>query len=62
MHDLANHLPPPLMKGKSFEADNWKVRDNEFSVHDIRSAVKDGLPSSMQDDLEDHPEDYHSLT
>ena len=22
MHDLENHLPPPLMKGESFEADN----------------------------------------
>ena len=49
MHDLANHLHSPLMKGESFEAYNWKFRDNELSVHDIRFSVKDGLPSSMKD-------------
>ena len=48
MHNLANHLPPPLMKSESFEADNWKVCDNEFSVNGIIFAVKYGLPSSMQ--------------
>ena len=52
MHDLAKQLPPPLMKGKSFESANWKVRNRELSVHEIRVLVKDGPPSSMQDELE----------
>ena len=29
MQNLVNRLPPPLMKGESFESDNWKVRNNE---------------------------------
>ena len=35
MHKLAKHILTPLMEGESFESDNWKVHDNEFSVHDI---------------------------
>ena len=31
-------------------------------VNEIRFAIKDGLPSSMQYELEDHQEDYHYLT
>ena len=26
-HDLSKYLPPPSMKGKSYESDNWDVRD-----------------------------------
>ena len=62
MHNLAKYLHPPSMRGKSSKADNCTIRKQEFTASDIRLAIKDGLPSSMQDDLEDHPEDYHSLT
>ena len=62
IHELAKYLPPLSMKGKSAEADNWNVQNQEFTVSEIRLAIKDGLPSSMHDELEDHPEDYHSLT
>ena len=44
MHDLANNLPPPLMKGNGYEEYNWKFRNKELSVHDIRVAIRDGLP------------------
>ena len=27
MHDLANYLPPPSMKGESVMADNWNVHN-----------------------------------
>ena len=50
------------MKGEGDEADNWTVHNQEFTASDIRLAVKDRLPSYMQDELEDHPEDYLSLT
>ena len=46
------------MKGNGYEADNWKVHDKEFSVHDIRVAIKDGLHLSMQDELGDNNEYY----
>ena len=54
MHDLAKDLPPPSMKGKSYDASNWKVHDQKFTVSKIRVSIKDGLPLSMQDELEDH--------
>ena len=49
------------MKGESDEAANWNVLNQEFTVSEIRLAIKYGLPSSMQDELEDHQEYYHSL-
>ena len=58
MHDLAKYLPPPSMKGESSKVDNSTVRNQEFTVSGIRLAIKDGLPSSMQDELGDHQEDY----
>ena len=62
MHDLAKHLPPPPMKGGSAEADYWTVRKQKFTASEVQLEIKDGLPSSMQDNFEYHPECYHSLT
>ena len=49
------------MKGDIYEADNWKFRDQEFTVSKIRVAIKYSLPTSMQDELNDNQEDYSSL-
>ena len=62
MNDLAEYLPSPSMKGECYGKDNWKFHDQEFTVSDIHVAIKDGLTSYMQDELEDHQEDYRSLT
>ena len=62
MHDLDKYLPPPSMKGESAMAANRNVHNQEFTASDIRLAIKDGLPKSMRDELDDHPEDYRSLT
>ena len=50
------------MKGESYEAANWKFRDQEFTVSEIRIAINDSIPTSSQDDLDDHQEEYRSLT
>ena len=62
MHDLAKYLPPYLMKGESAMVSNWNVCNKEFTVSDIRLAIKDGLPKYMRDELDDHSEEYISLT
>ena len=62
MHNLAKYKPPTSMKGNSFDEASWKVRNKELSVYENRVAIKDGLPSSMQDNLEDNKEDYRPLT
>ena len=49
------------MKGRSHEEDNWKFCKQELTVSEIRVAIKDGHHTSMQDDLDDHQEDYHFL-
>ena len=54
IHDLAKYLPTPSMKVESAEADNWTVRNQEFTVSDIWLVIKYGLLSSMQYELEDH--------
>ena len=41
---------------------NWNVRNEEFTISDIRLSIKCGLPKSMRDELDDHPEEYRSLT
>ena len=62
MYDLSKYIPPPLMKGKSAEASNCTVRNQDFTANEVRLAIKDRLPKSMQDELDDHPENYCSLT
>ena len=32
MHDLAKYLPPPSMKGKSNEASNFNIRNQDFTA------------------------------
>ena len=44
MYDLAKYFPPPSIKGMSSEEDNWTFRNQEFTVSEIRLAVKDVLP------------------
>ena len=60
-HDLAKYLPPPSMKGESAKADNWTVCNQEFTDGEVWLEIKDGIPKSMQDELDDHPEDYWSF-
>ena len=62
MIDLAKYLPPYLIKGERYEADNWKFHDQELMFSEIRVSIKDVLPSSMQDELDNHQEEYCSLT
>ena len=62
MHELDKYLPPPPMKGESAMANSWALRNEEFTTGDIRLSIRDGLPKSMRDELDDHPEDYRSLT
>ena len=55
MHNLSNYLPPPTIKGDSAMAANWNVRNEELTISDIQLSIKDGLPKSMRDELDDHP-------
>ena len=61
IHDLVKHLTPPLIKGGFYEASNWKFRNKELSIHEVWVSIKYGLPSSMQDELEDNQEGYSYL-
>ena len=61
IHELAKYLPPPLMKGERLMAANWSVSNEQFTTTDLRLAIKDGIPKTMRDELDDHPEDYRSL-
>ena len=60
MHAIANYTPPHLTKGESAMADNWSTRNKQFTISDLLLAIKDGLPKSMRDKLDEHPEDYCS--
>ena len=50
------------MKGGGVMAANWSVRNKEFSNSDLRLFIRDGLPKSMSDGLDNHPEYYRYLT
>ena len=43
-------------------AANWSARNEKFTTSDLQLAIKDVLPKSLKDELDDHPEDYRSLT
>ena len=62
MHELAKYRPPPYMKRESVMSDNWNICNKKFTTSDIRLAIKDRLPKSMRGELDDHPENYCSLT
>ena len=59
---LVKYLHTPSMKGDSEMADNWSIRDKYFTTRDLRLYIKDRLTKSMMDELDDHTEDYSSLT
>ena len=61
MHDLAKYLSPFLVKGEILMKLVGKSA-KKFSIHEIQVAIKDGLPSSIQDELGDNQEDYNTLT
>ena len=50
------------MKGVGFKEDSWEVRNKGFSKDVIWVATKEGIPLSMQDELEDTHEEYLSIT
>ena len=62
MNDLLKYLTPPSMNGESEKAANWTIRNQEFTASEVRLEIKDRLPKSMQDELDDNTEDYRSLT
>ena len=43
-------------------ADKWSFRNKEFTIGDLRLAIRYGLPKSMRNELDDHPEDYCLIT
>ena len=54
IHDIAKYFPPPSMKGDSTDVSNWTVHNQEFMFSKIWLGIKDRLPSSMKDELENH--------
>ena len=54
MNDLEKCIPAASMKGESYEAANWKVRNQGFTVSEIRVAIKDSLHTSMKYELDEH--------
>ena len=61
MHDLEKYLPPHLMKDDSFESGSLDFHYRYLSENCIRVANKDGLPTSIQDELEYNKEYYRSI-
>ena len=62
MHDLYKYLPPPYIKNDSDEVAIWNFCNQEFTLSELRLAIKDRLTKYMQDEWDDHTEDYSYLT
>ena len=50
------------MKGESATEVKWYVRNKRVTTSDLRLAINYGIPKTMRDYLDDHTEDYSSLT
>ena len=61
MHDLAKYLPPPLMKGQEYDDVDWAIHEKQFFDNQIHVSTKDGIPTSMQDEMEDKDKYYHFI-
>ena len=47
VHDMFNYciyLPPPTMRGQSWEKAEWTARNSPAPENTIREAIKEGLP------------------
>ena len=53
MHDLYKYPPPPWIKGDSYDQADWTIRNKEFSECEISVETRYGLPTSMQDEIDD---------
>ena len=60
-HDLSKYFTPPSIKGRGFNSADQAFRVKEFNKYVIQVATKDGLPTSIQVDLEDKHEDYFPI-
>ena len=61
INNLAKYLPSPFMKGGEYDKSYWAIQDKELSEYDICVATKYGLPTSMQDEMEDKYKVYISF-
>ena len=59
---IYQYLTPPSTKGVGYEEDSWEIRDKYFNKDVISVTTKDGIPTFMQDDLDDNQENYSSIT
>ena len=61
MNDKDNILPPPSKKEYDYDQSDWTVHNKELSKDEICVAIKDGLPKSIQYQMEDKDKDCRSL-
>ena len=61
IYDLNEYVTPPLKKGDMFDQENWNICDCNFTKDEIRIVTKDGVPTSMQDEMDDKDAYYHYL-
>ena len=61
MNDLDKYLPQPSMKKESYKSANRDISEKGLSKNEICTEIKDGLPSFMQEELEDNQYNHCSL-
>ena len=61
MNDISKYFIPPYRKVYMLYQIYWRVKKCEFTKYEIHVAIKDSLPESMKDDMEDKYWHYSSL-
>ena len=62
MHNLAKSLPLPSMKGDEYNQADWDVWYKELSEDEICVTTKEGITTSMNDEMGDKDKDYNYFT
>ena len=61
MIGLAKYLSPPTINNEDWHYADWETRYKAFSEDDIHESIKDGLPSEIQNEVDEKEKYYRSI-
>jgi hypothetical protein len=62
MYSYLYYMQPPSMNNQAWHEAKWSTLSANISEDRMRTAIRNGLPRSKQDKLDQKDEDYHMVS